>query len=266
MQAGTRSVATKCMLQGGWTREMLQWWTGWSCDRRAHWSVATKCVEWTHCVALQWWIGCCKEVLQRQMSCCKVQVDVHEGCCNGGLGGVAMKVKGHGCNTAGWVLLQWQTDRAWEMHINGRLLQWQKDCVAMVDRMLQDAGGRRVAILTSEWTTMNSTTPKYSSYRMCCNKPSGTSVVLISIPFPAHVKTRPLYPFTSQSPPIRPVCCATIKGAFINEHKLLCLIIASNFEHVLQLTFFTALQCHFWDLYIIRACSSTQRSHTFFRV
>ena len=119
-----------------------------------------------------------REVLQPNI-CCKA--GGHEKCCNGGLGGVAMKVKGHSCNTAGWVLLQWQTDRAQEMHINGRLLQWQKDCVAMVDGMLQDAGGCRVAILASEWTTVNSATPKYSSYRMCCNKPTGTGGTICMI-------------------------------------------------------------------------------------
>ena len=53
-------------------------------------------------------------------------------------------------------------------------MQWRTDCVAMADRMLQDVGGCSVAILTGEWTTVNSATPKYGSYCMCCNKPTGT--------------------------------------------------------------------------------------------
>ena len=57
------------------------------------------------------------------------------------------------------------------------LLQWWTDCVEMADGMLQDTGGHSVAILTSEWTTVNSATPKYGSYHMCCNKPTGTGGV-----------------------------------------------------------------------------------------
>jgi len=44
------------------------------------------------------------------------------------------------------------------------VLQWQTDFVAMMDVMLQDAGGCSVAMLTGERTTVNSTTPKYGSY------------------------------------------------------------------------------------------------------
>jgi len=48
--------------------------------------------------------------------------------------------------------------------------------VAMADRTLQDASACRFATLTGEWTTMNSATPRYGRYCMCCNKPTETCV------------------------------------------------------------------------------------------
>ena len=58
--------------------------------------------------------------------------------------------------------LQWQRGCC-----NGgrTVLQRQTDFVATTDAMLQDAGGRSVATLTGERTTVNGATPKYGSYR-----------------------------------------------------------------------------------------------------
>jgi len=68
------------------------------------------------------------------------------------------------------VLLQWQ-----RAHCNGGGSVAMADrCIAMVDRMLQDASAHRFATLTGERTTMNSTTPKYGRYCMCGNKPTET--------------------------------------------------------------------------------------------
>ena len=43
-------------------------------------------------------------------------------------------------------------------------MQWQTDFIAMMDAMLQDAGGHSVATLTGEQTTVNGASPKYGSY------------------------------------------------------------------------------------------------------
>ena len=108
---------------------------------------------------------CCNQ------TCCKV--DVLGWSCDYQVGSksVAMKcVEWTGCVAMADRCCKRRWTYMRSVAIAGRMMQE----VAMVDRMLQDAGGCRVATWASEWTTTNGATPKYGSYHLCCNKPTAT--------------------------------------------------------------------------------------------